>query len=104
MARAPTGQIVERVGKKGRVFALRFRAGGVRRYVTTEAQNRQEAEQELRHVLADVERGVWRPAVPASVSEVPAVGPIFWDFAREWLESGASMRLRGEPLSIGSGR
>ena len=87
MARPPTGQIVERAGKNGRVFALRFRAYGERRYITTEAQSRKEAEQELRHVLADVERGVWRPAVPASVpSVVPAAEPSFWDFAREWLE------------------
>ena len=104
MARPPTGQIVERAGKNGRVFALRFRAYGERRYITTEAQSRKEAEQELRHVLADVERGVWRPAVPASVpSVVPAAEPSFWTSPGSgW--SGASMRLRGEPSSIGSGR
>ena len=53
MARPPTGQIVERAGKRGRVFGLRFRAYGERRYITTEAQSRKEAEQELRHVLAE---------------------------------------------------
>ena len=38
MARPPTGQIVERPLKLGRVFALRFRAYGERRYIAGGAE------------------------------------------------------------------
>jgi hypothetical protein len=34
MARKATGQVVERKRKRGRVFGLRFRAGGERQFVT----------------------------------------------------------------------
>ena len=34
MARPPTGQVLERAGKRGRTFAIRFRAYGKREYVT----------------------------------------------------------------------
>jgi hypothetical protein len=45
MARKATGQVVERKRKRGRVFALRFRAGGERQYVTLpDGTSRDEAE------------------------------------------------------------
>jgi hypothetical protein len=50
-----------RYGKRGRTFALRFRAYGKRNYVTTTATSREEAQTELANVLADVRRGIWRP-------------------------------------------
>jgi hypothetical protein len=63
MARKATGQIIE--PSSGRGWAIRFRAYGKRRYMTLgtaeEGWNRRRAEAELRHVLADVERGVWQP-------------------------------------------
>lgn len=60
MPRKATGQVIAPAGKQ-RSWALRFRACGKRRYVTLgrpeEGWNRERAETELRHVLADVERG-----------------------------------------------
>jgi hypothetical protein len=34
MARKASGQVIERKGARGRTLALRFRAYGIRRYVT----------------------------------------------------------------------
>ena len=65
MPRKATGQVIAPDGKQ-RSWALRFRAYGKRRYVTLgrpeDGWTRERAEVELRHVLADVERGIWRPA------------------------------------------
>ena len=67
MAPRPTGEVIERERERGRVFALRFRAYGRRHFVTlggaADGWTRQKAEAELRHVLADVERGLWAPGV-----------------------------------------
>lgn len=86
MARRATGQVVE--PRDGRAWALRFRAYGKRRYLTlgttAEGWSRQRAEAELRHVLADVERGIWKPHEPDPV-QVPAEIPTFHEFASEWL-------------------
>jgi hypothetical protein len=79
MARPPAGQVVERDGKHGRRYALRFRAHGRREYVTTAATTEREAEQVLRHVLADVERGIWQPSRP-TVVDAPAEDPTFHAF------------------------
>ena len=40
MARTPTGQILKRRGKRGTVYALRFRALGERRYLTLGPESR----------------------------------------------------------------
>jgi hypothetical protein len=42
--RPSTGQIIERPGKRGTTFGLRFRAYGKRHYVTASATTHQEAE------------------------------------------------------------
>jgi integrase len=89
MAPRPTAQIIERTTARGRIFALRFRAYGRRHFVTLggadEGWTRQKAEAELRHVLADVERGLWtRPAERASAAPV---APTFHEFASAWLEA-----------------
>ena len=88
MARAATGSVIE--PRDGRAWAIRFRAYGKRRFVTlgtvAGGWNRQRAEAELRHVLADVERGIWQPHEPAAV-EAPAEIPTFHEFASEWLAS-----------------
>jgi integrase len=84
MARAPSGQVLERRGKRGRTFALRFRAYGKRRYVTTLATTRSEAEEELSNTLADVRRGIWQPSVVES-REAPKEQPGFHEFASRWL-------------------
>jgi integrase len=92
MAKRATGEVIERERKTGRVFALRFRAYGRRHFVTLggaeEGWTRQRATAELRHVLADVERGLWAPGV-AHASQAPAA-PRFHEFASEWLEARRS--------------
>ena len=64
--------------------ALRFTAYGKRRYVSLGAVPATHAERELRHVLADVERGTWRPA--RVVEPPPEREPIpdFHSYAEEW--------------------
>lgn len=86
MARKATGGVIE--PKDGRGWAIRFRAYKKRRLVTLgtteEGWNRQKAEEHLRHVLADVERGIWQPYSPAPV-EAPEDVPTFHAFASEWM-------------------
>lgn len=86
MARKATGSVVPPDGKQ-RSWAIRFRAYGTRRFVTLgrpeDGWSRERAEAELRHVLADVERGIWQPHKPAPV-EVPVEEPTFHEFASEW--------------------
>jgi integrase len=91
MARQPTGQVLERQGKRGRVYALRFRAYGRRQYVTLgtaeEGWTRTSAAVELENVLADVRRNIWRPAEREPVAEEPRPEPTFHEFASEWFEA-----------------
>ncbi len=86
MARPPRGQVIERKGARGRTFAIRFRAAGKRHYVTIGATSREEAMRELRHVLADVERGIWQPPRRGEV-ETSKEEPTFHEFASEWLKA-----------------
>ena len=94
MPRKATGSVVE--PKDRRAWALRFRAYGKRRYVALgtsgEGWNRAKAERELRHVLADVERGIWQPPAP-ELERSSAEVPTFHEFASEWFE-GISPELR----------
>ncbi len=87
MARRATGQVLPPAGKQ-RSWAIRFTAYGKRRFVTLgrpdDGWNRQRAEAELRHVLADVERGLWRPSETGR-SAGPQETPTFHEFASEWL-------------------
>jgi predicted XRE-type DNA-binding protein len=75
--------------RKSPTFALRFRAYGRRQYVTLGAVDdgwtRSKAEEALRHTLADVERGIWRPPErePVPAPEQPA-DPTFHEFASRW--------------------
>lgn len=85
----PRGSVIE--PSEGRGWAIRFRAYGKRRYValgsSEEGWSRSRAETELRHVLADVERGIWQPAAPApDVAREPQGAPSFHEFASEWFE------------------
>ena len=97
MAPTPTGEVIERERERGRIFALRFRAYGRRHFVTLggaeEGWTRQKAEAELRHVLADVERGLWAPGVDRKAEGAQA--PTFHEFASAWLEA---RRLKGQYL------
>jgi hypothetical protein len=98
MPRRPSGEVIERERADGRVFALRFRAYGRRHFVTlggaADGWSRARAEAELRHVLADVERGLWSPDVVAP--DAP-LAPTFHEFASEWLEA---RRAELRPASI----
>jgi integrase len=94
MARHATGQVVAPGSKRQRSWAIRFRAYGKRRFVTLgrpeEGWDRQRAERELRHVLADVERGIWQPNEPAvaPLEPEPMPCPTFHEFASAWLRDG----------------
>lgn len=96
MSRPATGQVVERHGKRGTTFGLRFRAYGGRRYITLgsteEGWDRRRAEVELENVLADVRRGRWQPRRPEPEFTAPPADPSFHEFASTWLEG---KRLEG---------
>ncbi len=85
MPRPAKGQVLVLDRERGRVFALRFHAYGKRRYVTTTATSREKAETELRHVLADVDRGIWQPP-KSDEPEAPREEELtFHEFASQWL-------------------
>src|SRR5437588_272038 len=90
MARPPTGQVIVRHGRRGTAFALRFRAYGKREYVAlgtvADGWDRRRAEVELENVLADVRRGLWKPAPPVEVIQEPEQEPTFHELASEWVE------------------
>lgn len=92
MPRGATGQVVEPSG--GRGWSIRFRAYGKRRSLTLgtveEGWNRKRAGVELRHTLADVERGIWQPPepTPAPAGSEPEPCPTFHEFASSWLRDG----------------
>ena len=69
-----------------------------RRYVTLgrpeEGWDRQRAEAELRHTVADVERGIWRPPQPDPVPEQPREIPTLWEFSSNWLVVASTAELR----------
>jgi len=82
---SPVGGVRE--PRDGRGWAIRFRAYGKRRSITlgttAEGWNRERAERELRHVLADVERGIWQPPDRAA-AQAPPEAPTFHEFASQW--------------------
>jgi integrase len=84
MARPTTGSVTKHVGKDGLIYrSLRFTAYGKRRRVPLGPVSEADAEKALRHTLADVERGTWRP--PAAVETPTEVEiPTFHVFAEEW--------------------
>jgi integrase len=86
MARKPTGQVIEDPRRPG-VFGLRFRAYGKRRYQGLGKVSLGEAEAELRHLLADIERGIWRPPTAQPAPVEPVEVPTFHQFASEWFEA-----------------
>ena len=93
MPRPSTGQVLERRRADGtRVYALRFRAYGERRYITlgssAEGWSRARAQEELANVMADVRRGLWQPAQvhPPPEAGGPVLEPTFHEFASEWFD------------------
>lgn len=81
------GTVIPPKGRR-RSWAVRFNAYGERHFValgrSEDGWSRQRAEAELRHILADVERGIWKPYEPPAV-QVPQEMPVFEEFAAEWL-------------------
>jgi integrase len=75
--------------RRSPTYGLRFRAYGRREYVAlgtaAEGWTRAKAQTELQNTLADVRRGIWRPAV-VEVVEPPREVPTFHVFASEWFE------------------
>ena len=98
MPRKATGQVI--APEDGRGWAIRFRACGKRRYIALgtpeEGWDRERTEAELRHVLADVERGIWRPAEPAPAPEA-GQDVTFHEFSSRWLDS---LRVELRPRTI----
>jgi integrase len=103
MARNPTGQVLEVESKRGRTFALRFRAYGQRRYLTLgtteEGWDRRRAEEELANVLADVRRGIWRPSEPVRTDADFGSEIRFHEFASEWLEAVSHEGLKANTIA-----
>jgi hypothetical protein len=85
MPRQATGQIVEHQGRDGRVYrSLRFRAYGKRHTKPLGAVSQAKAEKALQHIIADVERGVWRPPVPVTPPPEQPTMPTFHTYAEQW--------------------
>jgi Phage integrase, N-terminal SAM-like domain len=85
MSRRATGKVIAHEGRDGLTYrALRFTAYGKRRYVSLGAITADVAERELRHILADVERGTWQPAAEVESPPEPEPVPTFHEYAGEW--------------------
>src|SRR5438046_8006255 len=91
MAR-PQGRVIEREGQRGTTFAIRFMAGGRRRFQTLgtreQGWTRARAQTELQNVLADVRRGQWQPPAPrVELVREASSDPTFHEFASDWFEA-----------------
>jgi integrase len=90
MPRPATGQIVEDTRGRSTTFGLRFRAYGNREFVTLgtaeEGWTWEKADTELQNILADVRRGIWKPAEPKAAPVVEE-DPLFHAFASFWFET-----------------
>jgi integrase len=85
MARPTTGSVIEHQGRDGRTYrALRFVAYGKRRHISLGTVSAEDAELELSHVIADVQRGRWKPPTQVERPAEPTLVPTFHEFAEEW--------------------
>jgi integrase len=83
MPRPATGTIIERPNAAGAINrTLRFSVNGRKRAVALGQVTRAEAEERLRHELADVERGVWKP--PAAIERSQADVLTFHAYSEQW--------------------
>ena len=72
-------------GRDGLTYrSLRFTAYGKRRRVPLGPVSESDAEIALRHTLADVERGVWKPPAVVEPPREAEPVPSFHEFAEEW--------------------
>lgn len=101
MGRDASGQVIVQERRRGRVFAVRFRAYGDRHYATlgssVEGWTYEKAEIELANILADVRRGIWRPSAP-ELAPTTTVEPDFHSFASEWFARRELEGLRPRTL------
>jgi integrase len=94
---------VEHTGRDGRTYrALRFTAPdangkGKRRFESLGPVSEAQAQRELRHVLADVERGTWRSRKDVEAPAELAPMPTFHEFAERWW---ARNELRWQPATV----
>ena len=88
--RPTVGRIIETDTRRGVMFAARFQFNGTRHFVSfgasSEGWDRRRAEASLRHLLADVERGNWRPPRREPVPDLDR-DPDFHTFASGWFVS-----------------
>lgn len=88
--RTSKGGVIVRETRRGRVFALRFRANGERQYETlgsvAEGWTEARAEQELEDRLAAIRLGVWKPQRRAAPTvEVVKDEPTFHRLSSDWV-------------------
>jgi hypothetical protein len=90
MPRPATGQVVVDKRRRSPTYSLRFRAYGRREYVTLgtaeDGWTPAKAQTELAHVMADVQRGIWRPPEPEPAPEIDR-DPTFHEFASQWFDA-----------------
>lgn len=91
MARPATGQVIVDKRRRSPAFGLRFRAYGRREYINLgtaeDGWTQGKAQTELENILADVRRGIWRPAERGPVHETGDRDPTFHEFASRWFEA-----------------
>lgn len=85
MARQATGTVLPKRGKDGRTYrSLRFTAYGKREFVALGTVTQKAAEAELRHILADVERGSWQAPQAVEPPTERAAVPTFHQLSEQW--------------------
>jgi hypothetical protein len=108
MIASKEGEVLVRERKRGRVYALRFRAYGKRRYLTLgyarEGWTWRRANEELKNTMADVRRRRWVPphgmrcrGKNPKPAEVPFFGPFAVNLAASREGQVAEISCRASP-------
>lgn len=113
-ARRPEGEVIERDWKRGRGFALRFRAYGERRYLTlgfeADGWTWDKADEELQNILADIRRGIWVPPQKRKArrgggaeetEHLPLFGPFATDLVAKRKGQVSESTTEGEEWALG---
>jgi len=105
MSRVGTGQVLVREREDDRVvYALRYRAGGRRRYETlgdaSDGWTMKKAESELEKRRAAILLDQWEPSTSQREPDPQATEePTFWHFATEWFEARQAEGLSEKTLA-----
>jgi integrase len=91
VARTTKGRVIQEPRQKGGVvFAIRLQVAGQRQYIrlgrSSDGWDERQAEAALRHALADIERGLWKPSRPEPVPEI-VEEQTFHEFSSAWFEA-----------------